>query len=93
MTAHDVELARTKTQYTQEAMDTFAELDRRVSTCSERVKSSRAWTSFADPSTTERQLIALVRELFRSVSWYQPHTTEAGFHMFGRLPKGDVRLI
>jgi hypothetical protein len=44
-------------------------------------------------ATPERQIFSLVCELFRSVSWYQPNTTEAGFHMFGRLPKGDVQLI
>ncbi len=93
MTAHDIEFARPKTRYSQEALDTFAELDRRVDACFERVKSSRPWLFFTDPKTSSQQVIAVVREIFRAVSWYQVHTTEAGFHMFGRLPKHDVQLI
>ena len=29
----------------------------------------------------------------RAVTWYQPHTTEAGFHMIGRLAKSEVKLV
>jgi hypothetical protein len=93
MTAHDLDLTRSESKYSHEALETFAELDRRVDACFERVKSSRPWLLFADPRTPVKQVLSLVREIFRSISWYQPHTTEAGFHMFGRLPKGDVQLI
>lgn len=49
--------------------------------------------AYSSPETPTAEIRALVREIFRSVVWYQSHTTEAGFLMFGRLPKKDVRLI
>jgi hypothetical protein len=79
--------------YSELAYQTFEELDLRVSNCFERVKLSRAWALIADEETPTPRIVALLREIFRAVCWYQPHTTEAGFHMFGRLPKSDVRLI
>jgi hypothetical protein len=41
MTAHDVVLARAKTRYTQEALDTFAELDIRPGTTRPKVPHAR----------------------------------------------------
>lgn len=79
--------------YSEEALRTFEELDRRVLKIFGQVKEWRGWKMIGDPAAPRSDIIALVREIFRAVSWYQSHTTEAGFHMFGRLPKSDVRLI
>jgi hypothetical protein len=87
------EMPRARSTYTQEAEAIFAELDARVSAVFEEVKRWRGWQVVTDPTTPREVIIGLVREIFRSVVWYQSHTTEAGFHWFGRLPKGDVKLI
>lgn len=93
MGAYDIDLVKSKPHYSDEAIETFTELDRRVSDCLHRVKQSKAWLHFSHPETSNQDVIGLVREIFRAVSWYQPHTTEAGFRMFGRFPKRDVQLI
>ncbi|MET3614946.1 hypothetical protein ABID16_003289 [Rhizobium aquaticum] len=81
------------TEYTEEAYLVFEELDTRVTRIFEDVKAWRGWRLISAGNTPKQEIMALVREIFRSVVWYQAHTTEAGFHMFGRLPKKDVRLI
>lgn len=82
-----------KSQYSAEAHAAFDELDRRVNVAFEEVKAWRGWALIQNPSTPPEIIVRLVREIFRAVAWYQPHTTEAGFHMFGRFPKRDVKLI
>ncbi|MGV7212205.1 iron-containing redox enzyme family protein [Bradyrhizobium sp. UFLA05-112] len=79
--------------YSLDAQATFEELDRRVNEVFANVKAWRGWRMISDPSTPAEHILALVREIFRSVCWYQSHTTEAGFHMFGRLPKNEVKLM
>jgi hypothetical protein len=79
--------------YSDKAHETFAELDRRVNNIFASVQDWRGWKLISDPASPRDDILALVREIFRAVSWYQKHTTEAGFHMFGRLPKTEVKLI
>lgn len=86
-------IATAKQIYSAHAQDTFDELERRVSAVFKTVEAWRGWALVSNPDTPVEQILLLVREIFRSVSWYQSHTTEAGFHMFGRLPKGEVKLI
>jgi len=81
------------TAYSPEANATFEELDRRVNEVFRQVQEWRGWKMVSNPETRPEQLLALVREIFKSVCWYQAHTTEAGFHMFGRLPKNEIRLM
>lgn len=78
---------------TAHARATFSELDRRVNTIFAQVQAWRGWTAIIDPEATPGLLLAVAREIFHAVEMYQAHTTEAGFHMFGRLPKGEVKLI
>jgi hypothetical protein len=79
--------------YSDEAHKTFRELDARVEKVFLQIKEWRGWKFLHDPNTPREDIVRFIREIFRSVVMYQAHTTEAGFHMFGRLPKGDVRLI
>jgi hypothetical protein len=79
--------------YSKEAHRTFNELDRRVQAIFAEIQAWRGWRVIADPATPNDRILSLVREIFRAVCWYQAHTTEAGFHMFGRLPKTEVRLM
>jgi hypothetical protein len=80
-------------KYSDEAHLIFNQLDRRVKAVFAQVTAWRGWKFIHEPSTSRDDIITLIREIFRSVVMYQSHTTEAGFHMFGRLPKGEVRLI
>jgi hypothetical protein len=79
--------------YSEQAYKVFAELDERVGRVFEEVKAFRGWKHIHDPATPRAEIIRIISEIFRSVVMYQAHTTEAGFHMFGRLPKNEVRLI
>lgn len=82
-----------KPTYSDEALETFNELEQRVAETFEEVRRWRGWKLISDPETSEELLLAIIREIYRAVAMYQSDTTEAGFHMFGRLPKKDVRLI
>lgn len=79
--------------YSDKAHETFAELDKRVNGIFASVQDWRGWKLISDPTSPREDILSLVREIFRAVAWYQKHTTEAGFHMFGRLPKTEVKLI
>lgn len=86
-------LTHVRDAYSDEAQVVFRELDARVSAIFEEVKAWRGWKMISNPASRREEIMALVREIFRSVTWYQAHTTEAGFRWFGRLPKADVKLI
>jgi hypothetical protein len=86
-------VAKDAETYSDEAHKTFRELDARVEKVFLQIKEWRGWKFLHDPNTPREDIVRFIREIFRSVVMYQAHTTEAGFHMFGRLPKGDVRLI
>ncbi|MDF2983091.1 MAG: hypothetical protein K0Q69_2863, partial [Devosia sp.] len=73
--------------YSHEAQAVFRELDERVSSIFREVMAWRGWRMITDPAVPREDIMALVREIFRSVTWYQARTTEAGFRWFGRLPK------
>jgi hypothetical protein len=80
-------------KYSTEAHAAFERLDAKVESVFSQVKSWRGWQFVNAPGASREQIVDLVREVFQSVVMYQAHTTEAGFHMFGRLPKREVRLI
>ncbi len=86
-------LSRKTDTYSVDAHATFSALDQKVAVIFAEVQAWRGWALIRSPATPKPQILGLVREIFRSVVWYQSHTTEAGFHMIGRLPKGEVRLI
>ena len=79
--------------YSIQATATFNELDRRVLRIFAEVQAWRGWMHISQPDVRPDQIIAAIREVFRSVAMYQSFTTEAGFYMIGRLPKGEVRLL
>lgn len=74
--------------------NTFAlEFDRRVEDVFYRVKQQPFWLAITSTETSPVFLRRMFREVLLSVYYYQRHTTEAGFHMLGRLPKGEVKLL
>ncbi len=87
-----VQLAETD-RYSAEAEEAFAVLDARVGEIFEEIVAWRGWRLVTDRSADPHAFRAVVREIFRAVHMYQRHTTEAGFRMIGRLPKGEVKLL
>lgn len=81
------------TRYSKHATEIMTELDRRVEAVYSEVEQQGFWRALFSDSTSNEMLRRMLKEVFLSVYWYQRHTTEAGFHMIGRLPKGEVRLI
>lgn len=59
----------------------------------ERIKASRPYSTFVDPATPVKLMIALMREVHLEIFHYQPHTTEAVFTAVGRMPKHDEQLL
>src|SRR4051812_45801650 len=82
-----------RTAYPEASLQKFRMLDDKVAEVFKAVEAWEGWQIISDPKTPPATLLAFVREIYRSVCWYQPHTTEASFHMIGRFPKGEVRLI
>lgn len=79
--------------YSLHALKTFEALENRVRNAFNEVQAWRGWKLISDPSTEIEDILSLVQEIFLSVTWYQEHSTEAGFHMIGRLPKCEVELM
>jgi hypothetical protein len=86
-------LVRDDRTYSPDAHRTFEEIDKRVTDVYSDVCKWRGWELITNPATETDKILSLTREIFLAVHWYQKHTTEAGFHMLGRLPKGEVQLI
>src|SRR5689334_7781190 len=69
------------------------QLDARIDAVVEEIRLTPYWRELISPQTPAPRIRAILRELFLSIHWYQPHTTEAGYAMLGRLPKGEQRLL
>jgi hypothetical protein len=82
-----------KSDYSDRAWLAFEEIESRVQGTFRKVEEWRGWKFIGDPATSRKDILAFVSEMYRAVCWYQPHTTEAAFHMIGRLPKGEVKLM
>lgn len=79
--------------YSNDAIRVFDCLEQKVATVFEEVVRWRGWQVVRHPGADGFNLKSVAREIFLSVYWYQRHTTEAGFHMIGRLPKHEVTLM
>jgi hypothetical protein len=87
-------MAYTATQdISSEAGSTITALEDRVEAVLADVMREQFYAMATDSGTAASTLRAFYREIYLRVSWYQPHTTEAGFHMLGRLPKDENRLL
>jgi pyrroloquinoline quinone (PQQ) biosynthesis protein C len=80
-------------RYSREANELIAELDRRVQSTLDEVRAQPFWKTLNAPDTTPQVVQKIFREVFLSICMYQPVTTEAGFHMLGRLPKHEIMLM
>lgn len=79
--------------YSSVAYEVLAELEDRVQSVFEAVKKWRGWRLVEDRDVPNESISALIREIYHAVAMYQPHTTEAGFRMFGKLPKNETMLM
>jgi hypothetical protein len=83
----------TSSGFSEPARNVVAALQGRVNTMNGHVRRSPAWAALTAQETPTEMIEAILREIMWSVVAYQPHTTEAGFRMLGRLPKFERRLM
>lgn len=80
-------------RYSPLARQTIATLEQRLGAVFAEVQQHEMWRTVTAPHTPVEVVRAIVREVMLSVCWYQGHTTEAGFHMIGRLPKSEQAML
>jgi pyrroloquinoline quinone (PQQ) biosynthesis protein C len=64
-------------------------LDDRVGDVEADVHTEEFWRMLVTEPAGVRYTRAMLRETMLRTYWYQPQTTEAGFHMLGRFPKAE----
>lgn len=79
----------TPSRYSHDADGCLAALDARLHDVEAEVHREECWRKLVADPPGAAHVTAMLREVMLRVSWYQPHTTEAGFHMLGRLPKQE----
>lgn len=89
----DTDQLESRGRYSASATDLIQTLDARVQDIYREVQQQPFWQSLFDPQTPIATVQRIFREVFRSIYQYQKHTTEAGFHMIGRLPKTETTLL
>jgi hypothetical protein len=82
-----------KSSYSPQATNLIKILDARIDDVYREIQEQPFWKALHDKSNSNEVLQAIFREVFLSVYWYQKQTTEAGFHMIGRLPGDEERLL
>lgn len=89
----DTDQLQSQGRYSKRAEEVVKILDARIENVYQRVQEQPFWKALLDPSTPVPMLQSIFREVFLSIYWYQKHTTEAGFHMIGRLPGTEETLL
>ncbi len=82
-----------RARYGDAAKSVLHTLERRLEAVWRSVERSSIWQTLTAHDTPTPVARAIIREVMFSVHQYQPLTTEAGFAMLGRLPKGEARLL
>lgn len=80
-------------RYSARAHEVIATFDARVHEVFQQVQQQTFWKTLLNPETPPETLTRIFREVFLAIYWYQKHTTEAGFHMIGRLPGHEETLL
>lgn len=93
--SHEIEeeLSPPPGKYSAQALEVIKVLDARIEDVYREIQEQPFWHALHDPANSNEHLQAIFRELFLSIYSYQKHTTEAGFHMLGRFPKSETRLL
>jgi hypothetical protein len=79
--------------YSVEAVDVLRRLNSRVDDVECAVHREPCWHLMIAADARTEDAAALLREILLRTYWYQRHTTEAGFHMLGRLPKHENLML
>jgi hypothetical protein len=82
-----------RVRYSDDARAVLAALDSRMAAVEAAVRAAPIAQILLHPGADPGQMRAALSEIMLSIAWYQPHTTEAGFAMLGRLPKNESKLM
>lgn len=80
-------------RYAPRAAEVVKILDERIDDVYRQVCEQSIWKALMDSKTSNEACLAIFREVFLSIYWYQKHTTEAGMLMIGRLPKSEETVL
>lgn len=80
-------------RYSTRATETVSLLDARIESVYAEVQRQPFWLALNSTETSAESFKAIFREVFLAIYWYQKQTTEAGFHMIGRLPGDEENLL
>lgn len=91
--SQETEVLPSQGRYSPRAAEVVKLLDARVEDVYRQVREQPFWRTLTAPETSNETCLRIFREVFLSIYWYQQHTTEAGFHMIGRLPKSETAML
>lgn len=76
------------------AIEAFLDqIESRLAEAIEQIERSEVWRLVTSPKTDPALVKAIMREVYREIFSYQPHTVEAAFQIVGRMPKTETKLI
>lgn len=70
-----------------------AELESRLAGLIRRVEASEIYRVLTNPETDPALVTGILKHVYLSIAFYQPHVTEATFTAVGRMPKSSEQLI
>ncbi|MFM2082471.1 MAG: hypothetical protein RL380_1162 [Verrucomicrobiota bacterium] len=89
----ETEILPSQGRYSARATEVIKILDERIDDVYRQVQAQPFWHTLLDAKTSNETCLKIFREVFLAIYWYQKHTTEAGFHMIGRLPKSETVML
>ncbi len=90
---HETEQLPSQGRYSPRAAELVKIFDDRVEDVYRQVREQPFWKTLMDAKTSNETCLKIFREVFLSIYWYQRQTTEAGFHMIGRLPGSEETML
>jgi len=70
-----------------------AALESRLAALTRRVEASEVYRALTDPDADAALVTGILKHVYLSIAFYQPHVTEATFTAVGRMPKSSEQLI
>lgn len=84
----------TRTKDKDAAIEAFLDqIQARLDQAIQEIERSEVWRLVTGPDTDPALVRAIMREIYREIFSYQPHTVEAAFQIVGRMPKTETKLI
>lgn len=91
--SNETENLPTQGRYSAQATELIKKLDTRIDDVFQDVQKQPFWLALIDSKSSDVFLKSIFREVMLAIYWYQKHTTEAGFHMIGRLSGDEETLL